>query len=92
VILAGGPTPEVPGAGQAAAGGDVQAGGSAWGMILAVFMRNRLAIAGVGIVVFMVLFSFLGPVFYHTNQVQTQVAEINLPPSSAHPLGTDEVG
>ena len=92
VILAGGPTPEVPGAGQAASGGDVQAGGSAWGMILAVFVRNRLAIVGVGIVVFMVLFSFLGPVFYHTNQVQTQVAEINLPPSSAHPLGTDEVG
>jgi len=92
MILAGEPAPEVPDTGQVPSGGDVAAGGSAWGMILAVFARNRLALVGVGIVIFMVLFSFLGPVFYHTNQVQTQVTEINLPPSGAHPLGTDEVG
>ena len=61
-------------------------------LILAVFVRNRLAVAGVGIVVVIVAFSFLGPVFYHTDQVHTRLALINLPPSSAHPLGTDNVG
>ena len=92
MVMQGEPAPDVPGAGQALSGGTVPAGGSAWRMILTVFVRNRLAVVGVGIVIFMVLFSFLGPVFYHTNQVRTQLALINLPPSSAHPLGTDNVG
>ncbi len=91
MIVAGEPAPEVPGAEQAPSGG-TGAGGSAWRMILTVFVRNRLAVAGVGIVIFMVLFSFLGPVFYHTDQVHTRLSLINLPPSSAHPLGTDDVG
>ena len=91
-IVAGEPAPEVPGAEQAPSGGTVAASGSTWRMILAVFVRNRLAVVGVAIVILMVLFSFLGPVFYHTNQVRTQLSLINLPPSSAHPLGTDNVG
>jgi len=82
--------PEMPGA--EPAGGTVQPGGSAWRMILAVFVRNRLAVVGVGIVILVVAFSFLGPVFYHTDQVHTRLALINLPPSHAHPLGTDDVG
>jgi peptide/nickel transport system permease protein len=90
MILAGEPAPDVPGA--EPAGGTVAAGGSAWRMILAVFVRNRLAVVGVGIVVLIVGFSFLGPVFYHSDQVHTRLALINLPPSSAHPLGTDNVG
>ena len=92
MIVAGEPAPDVPGAGQAPPGGTVPAGGSAWRMILAVFVRNRLAVVGVAIVIFIVLFSFLGPVFYHTDQVHTRLSLINLPPSSAHPLGTDDVG
>ena len=92
MILAGESAPGVPGPDQSPAGGEVAPGGSAWGMILAVFVRNRLAIVGVGIVIFMVLFSFLGPVFYHTDQVHTQLSLINLAPSHAHPLGTDDVG
>jgi peptide/nickel transport system permease protein len=90
LILAGEPAPDVPGV--EPAGGTVAAGGSAWRMILAVFVRNRLAVVGVGIVVIIVLVSFLGPVFYHTDQVHTRLSLINLPPSSAHPLGTDNVG
>ena len=90
MILAGEPAPDVPGA--EPTGGTVAAGGSAWRMILAVFVRNRLAVVGVGIVVLIVGFSFLGPVFYHSDQVHTKLALINLPPSSAHPLGTDNVG
>jgi peptide/nickel transport system permease protein len=91
-MIVGEPAPEVPGAEQAPAGGAVPAGGSAWRMILAVFVRNRLAVLGVGIVILMVAFSFLGPVFYHTDQVHTKLSLINLAPSHAHPLGTNDVG
>jgi len=40
----------------------------------------------------MVLFCFLGPVIYHTDQVHTNFAIETLPPSAAHPLGTDANG
>jgi len=73
-------------------GGEVQAGGSAWRMIGSVFIQSRLALVGVAIVVLMLLFSFVGPLFYHTDQVHTNLAAVNLPPGGSHPLGTDEVG
>ena len=59
---------------------------------LVVFRQNRLALAGLVIVLGFVLFCFLGPVFYHTNQIATDVALANQPPSSQHLLGTDSVG
>ena len=40
---------------------------------IGVFMENRLAVVGVGMVTFFVLFCFVGPLVYHTNQVQTNV-------------------
>lgn len=57
-----------------------------------VFRENRLAVVGVGIVVFFVLFCFVGPLFYHTNQVQTNVAISDRAPSLQHLLGTDDAG
>ena len=42
---------------------------------LSVFAENKLAVVGVGIIVFMVLFSFVGPLVYHTNQVNTNLLE-----------------
>lgn len=57
-----------------------------------VFMENRLAVAGVAIVIFFVLFCFVGPLFYHTNQVSTNLNLENQPPSLRHLLGTDNVG
>lgn len=59
---------------------------------LTVFRQNRLALAGVVIVLGFVLFCFAGPVFYHTNQIATNVALANQPPSARHLLGTDSVG
>jgi peptide/nickel transport system permease protein len=59
---------------------------------LIVFRQNRLALAGLVIVVGFLLFCFLGPVFYHTNQVATNVPLANRPPSLEHLLGTDSVG
>lgn len=59
---------------------------------LLVFRQNRLALAGLVIVLGFLLFCFLGPVFYHTNQIATNVALANRPPSLKHLLGTDAVG
>ena len=51
------------------------------------------------IIVFFVLFCFVGPLFYHTNQTLTQPLHANLAPGAASPLGgtagplgTDEHG
>ena len=56
------------------------------------FVHNPVGVLGSGILLFMVLFSFVGPVVYHTNQVTTNLSAVALRPSSAHPLGTDESG
>ncbi len=57
-----------------------------------VFAENRLALASLGLLVFIVLFCFVGPHIYHTNQVNTNLTDALCPPSSAHPLGCDNVG
>jgi peptide/nickel transport system permease protein len=61
-----------------------------------VFVENKLAVAGAALIVVAVLFCFLGPLFYHTNQTSTQDALLystqNAPPSWDHPLGTDSSG
>ena len=77
---------------QTAEGGDAGGTGSIWRLILRVFVKNRLAVVGVGIVVFMVLFSFVGPHLYHSNQVDTNILHQDQPPGAGHPLGTDDVG
>jgi peptide/nickel transport system permease protein len=59
---------------------------------LEVFWENKLAVAGVGIYVFMILFCFIGPHIYHTNQLTVNFGNEELPPSAAHPLGTDANG
>jgi peptide/nickel transport system permease protein len=56
------------------------------------FTANRLAVLGIGLIGAIVLFCFLGPLVYHTDQVYTNLAAANLPPSAAHPLGTDYLG
>jgi len=73
-------------------GGEGRATGSVWRLIIGVFIKNRLAVVGLLIIVIMVLFSFVGPLFYHTDQVHTNLHQISLPPSAAHPLGTDDLG
>ena len=39
----------------------------------AVFVENKLAVVGVGVIVFMVLFCFVGPHLYQTNQTNAQL-------------------
>jgi peptide/nickel transport system permease protein len=59
---------------------------------LDVFIENKLAIVGLVVLVAITLFSFLGPLFYHTDQIHTNLAIENHAPGSGHPLGTDSSG
>lgn len=68
---------------------------SQWKKSLRVFTRNRLAVVSSGVLLFIVLACFLGPFFYRTNQTNAYAALFqpqNLPPSLAHPFGTDNHG
>ncbi|HUY25582.1 MAG TPA: ABC transporter permease [Candidatus Saccharimonadales bacterium] len=73
-------------------GGDVITSGSFGRMILEVFLQSRLATIGLGVIVLMVLFCFVGPLIYHTQQIYNNPNVATQTPSLAHPLGTDEVG
>jgi len=57
-----------------------------------VFAENKLALVGLGLVLFMILFSFVGPLIYHTNQVNTNLTDYLCKPSGAHLLGCNDVG
>ena len=72
--------------------GDAGQSGGAFRTVLVVFTENRLAVLGLFVVLFFVLFCFLAPVFYHTNQVETRLGIENQGPSLHHLLGTDTVG
>ena len=45
-----------------------------------------------GVIVAFVLFCFVGPHLYHSNQVQSDLESSNLAPGPGHPLGTDANG
>jgi len=61
-----------------------------------VFVENKLAVAGVVVIIGAILFCWVGPLFYHTNQTDAQEAlinsTINAHPGNGHPLGTDNNG
>ena len=73
-------------------GGDLGAIQSGWRLALREFLSNRLAVIGFGMLIFFVLFSFVGPLIYRTNQTHTSLTLANLAPSGAHLLGTDTNG
>jgi peptide/nickel transport system permease protein len=55
-------------------------------------LHNKRVISGCAVVLLLVLFCFLGPLLYHTNQTATNLNLENLPPGKGRPLGTDEYG
>jgi peptide/nickel transport system permease protein len=57
-----------------------------------VFSQNRLALAGLAFLIFILLFCFVGPLIYHTNQINTDLTNYLCRPSSQHLLGCDDVG
>lgn len=70
---------------------------SPWRLALATFVENKPAVASAVVLVLIVAFCFLGPVFYHTNQSASSLINASLPPNGRFPLGTtpngrDELG
>jgi peptide/nickel transport system permease protein len=72
--------------------GELSAVGSPLRLGAQTFVKNRAALVGLIVIVAMLFFSFLGPLFYHTNQINTNLPAEFLPPGGGHPLGTDENG
>ncbi len=77
-------------------GGAATSTGSIVRQTVRVFAENRLAVAGAAVMILMILFCYVGPLLYHTNQTNSQLALIdsnqNAPPGGANPLGTDANG
>jgi peptide/nickel transport system permease protein len=57
-----------------------------------VFAENKLALVGLGFIVFIFLFCFVGPHIYVTQQVSTPLQNSGCHPSAQHLLGCDELG
>jgi peptide/nickel transport system permease protein len=84
------PVPVPPGAVPEA--GELTARRGSGRLVLAALAHNRMAITGACLVVLMVLFCFVGPLLHPTDQVTVRLDLAELPPSGAHPLGTDASG
>ena len=63
-----------------------------WRLALREFLSNRLAVVGLGVLLFFVAFCFLGPLIHHTNQTDFNPLITDLAPGGGHLLGTDEHG
>ena len=83
---------EVKSAGTVPEGGQIQGPRAGWKLAILSFVENRLAVVGTGIIAFFVLFCFLGPFLYHTDQTTANVLNAYLPPNGSYPLGTDANG
>lgn len=55
-------------------------------------LKNKLALVGLIVLVLMFAFSFIGPFFSSFADAKLNVRNANLPPSSTHWLGTDNLG
>jgi peptide/nickel transport system permease protein len=82
----------VAGSPQSPEGGEVQFAMRGWKLALREFADNKLAVVGICVILFFVVFCFLGPVFYHTNQALVNPLVTDLSPSPGHVLGTDGQG
>lgn len=87
-----------PGAAPAGASGDPQSSlpaGRPIGLVrrgAEVFAENKLALVSVILIIAFLVFCFVGPLFYHTDQIHTNLLQTTLPPGAGHPLGTDGSG
>ena len=73
-------------------GGAVGAVQSGWRLAVREFVTNRLATIGLAVLVLLILFCFLGPVFYHSDQLNSNLLNTDQPPGGGFPLGTDANG
>jgi peptide/nickel transport system permease protein len=75
-----------------AEGGEVTVIQSGWRLGLRAFTQNKLAVVGFALVVFFLLFCFVGPIFYHGDVTVSNILQANSQPVQGHPLGTDGNG
>jgi ABC-type dipeptide/oligopeptide/nickel transport system permease subunit len=84
--------PELPPPGlRVPEGGELGQAQPSWRLAMREFAENKLAVAGVGALIFFVLFCYLGPLVYH-GSLASDLSSTNLPPSPGHPMGTDNQG
>jgi len=57
-----------------------------------VFAESKLALVGLGFIAFILLFCFVGPHLYVTNQTNTDLSTYLCKPSGAHLLGCNDLG
>jgi peptide/nickel transport system permease protein len=55
------------------------------------FLRHRVAVAATIVLLLVVLFAFVGPLFWHY-EAGTPTKALSVPPSADHPFGTDSLG
>jgi peptide/nickel transport system permease protein len=72
--------------------GAVVATGSPWRLVARTFAQNKLAVLGLVLIVLLVIFSFIVPLFYNTNQSVPNLLAVNTSPNGTYPLGTDSNG
>ncbi|WP_409185574.1 ABC transporter permease [Amycolatopsis sp. VS8301801F10] len=60
--------------------------------VLSRLVARKSAVVGAILLLLVVAFCFLGPVFYGTDQSHTDLASARLGPGGGHPLGTDDLG
>ncbi len=78
-------------------GGEAQASGGMARQILRVFLEHKLAVVSLAFIILIVLFCWVGPLIYHTNQTNQEVALLNpenAPPGATgkFPVGTTQTG
>lgn len=73
-------------------GGEVLVISTGWRLATREFMANKLAVFGLAVIVFFILFCFVGPLVYHTNQTAFNPLITDQSPGGGYPLGTDEHG
>ena len=88
---------EVAKAPEAPEGGEARSSGGIAKQILRVFVEHKLAVVSLAFVILVVLFCWAGPLIYHTNQTNQELALLNpenAPPGSTgkFPLGTTQTG
>ena len=60
--------------------------------ILRIFLRNRLSVLGLGIVIFWLVVAIIGPALAPLPPQEMDIMNRRSPPNAAHPLGTDWLG
>ena len=56
------------------------------------FLRHRLALVGVGLLVLIAALSILAPIIAPSDPFKVDLAFFRKPPNPVHPLGTDSAG